>query len=573
MRTNTMYKKLTFGLAVLAIATLSSCSKMGPLSSDYFTVTPNPLEAETGKVPVTINGLFPEKYMKRKAVVTVTPVLRYEGGEALGQSATFQGEKVEGNNKTISYRMGGNYTMRTSFDYIDPMLKSELWLAFTGTVGKKTLDIPEVKVADGVIATSELARRTIKSASTSFAPDNFQHLIKMKQEANIQFLVNQANIRTGELRSVSVQDFLNTLKDIQLNETGKAYENIEISSYASPEGSLQFNTELADKRGQNTKDYVSQEMKNTGLTGNIDTKYTAEDWEGFQQLVSKSNIQDKEVILRVLSMYNDPEEREQQIRNLSAAYGDLTKEILPRLRRSRILLHYDLIGRSDDEIIKQVAEDPSKLSVEELLYATGLVEDSTEQDRILNKAIDNYPSDYRAYNNLATLAYARGDYATANRLVNQALALNPNAPEPNVNKGLLYLVEGNTDEAAQHLSKGSNALGLSEALGNLYLLQGNNAQAVKSFGKSASNSAALAHLLNKDYLTAASTLNAVAEPDGMTSYLKAIIAARTNNNDLAIDNLKTAISKDPSLASYAAKDLEFVKLMGDETFKEVTQQK
>lgn len=568
-----MSKKISLCMTVLAAAVLSSCSKMGPLSPDYFTVTPNPLEAQAGKVPVTINGLFPEKYMKRKAVVTVTPVLRYEGGEALGQPATFQGEKVVGNNQTISYRVGGNYTMKTTYDYIDPMHKSELYLVFAATVGKKSVSMPEVKVADGVIATSELVKRTLKSASTSYAQDNFQRIIKKKQEANIQFLINQAKIRTGEIKSVSVQDFLATLKDIPVEENRKAFDGIEISSYASPDGSLDFNTKLADQRGKTTKSYVAGEMKAAGVEGNVDSKYTAEDWEGFQQLVSQSNIQDKDVIIRVLSMYNDPEEREKQIRNISAAYGDLTKEILPRLRRSRIMLHYNLIGRTDEEIMSQFNQEPAKLSVEEMLYAASMADDEEQQEKILGKMKDLYPNDYRSYNNLATLAYQRGDYAQAKQLVDKALALNANAPEANVNKGLLSMLDGNTAEATQYLSKGSNALGLNEALGNLYLLQGNNAQAVKAFGKDASNSAALAQLLNKDYLSAATTLNGVAEPDAMTSYLKAIIASRTNNTDLAIDNLKTAVSLDSSLADYAAKDLEFVKLRNDAAFKQITQLK
>lgn len=568
-----MSKKISLCMTVLAAAVLSSCSKMGPLSPDYFTVTPNPLETQAGKVPVTINGLFPEKYMKRKAVVTVTPVLRYEGGEALGQPATFQGEKVVGNNQTISYRVGGNYTMKTTYDYIDPMHKSELYLVFAATVGKKSVSIPEVKVADGVIATSELVKRTLKSASTSYAQDNFQRIIKKKQEANIQFLINQAKIRTGEIKSVSVQDFLATLKDIPVEENRKAFDGIEISSYASPDGSLDFNTKLADQRGKTTKSYVAGEMKAAGVEGNVDSKYTAEDWEGFQQLVSQSNIQDKDVIIRVLSMYNDPEEREKQIRNISAAYGDLTKEILPRLRRSRIMLHYNLIGRTDEEIMSQFNQEPAKLSVEEMLYAASMADDEEQQEKILGKMKDLYPNDYRSYNNLATLAYQRGDYAQAKQLVDKALALNANAPEANVNKGLLSMLDGNTAEATQYLSKGSNALGLNEALGNLYLLQGNNAQAVKAFGKDASNSAALAQLLNKDYLSAATTLNGVAEPDAMTSYLKAIIASRTNNTDLAIDNLKTAVSLDSSLADYAAKDLEFVKLRNDAAFKQITQLK
>lgn len=554
-----MQTKLSFILSIAAVAVFTSCSKMGPLSADYFTVVPNPLEATAGKVPATINGLFPEKYMKKKATVTVTPVLRYADGQAEGQSATFQGEKVQGNNQTIAYRTGGNYTMRTTFPYNEAMRKSDLYLTFDARAGKKIYKVPDVRVANGVLATSELVKRTLTSASTAYAADNFQRIIKQKQEANIQFLVNQAIIRTGELKSVSVQQFLSTLRDIQADTEAKAVENVEIASYASPEGSLKFNTTLAQNRGKNTQDYISKELADKGLKADVNTKYTAEDWEGFQQLVGKSNIQDKEVILRVLSMYQDPEERETQIRNISAAYTELAKEILPQLRRSRIMLNYDLIGRSDDQIKSQYTADPSKLSVDELLYGVGLADADSEREEILKSAASLYPADYRAYNNLATLAYQRGDYAAATEYVNKALALNGAAAEANVNKGLLQLLAGDTDGATQSLAKGSGAEALNEALGNLNIMQGNYAQAVKYFGQTASNSAALAQLLSKDYLTANSTLERIARPDAMTNYLKAIIAARTNNSELAQTLLRAAVAQDPSLATLAANDLEFVK--------------
>ncbi len=566
-----MYKKLTIVMMVLAAAVMTSCSKkMGALSEDYFTVTPNPLEANAGKVPATINGLFPEKYFKRKAVVTVTPVLRSNGGETTGPAATFQGEKVEGNNQTISYRTGGNYTMKTTYDYIDPMHKSELYLTFNAKVGKKTVEIPDVKVANGVLATSELVKRTLLSATTSYAADNFQRNISQKQEANIQFLINQANIRTGELKSVSVQQFLDVLKDIQTEEEHRSVDGIEISSYASPEGSLALNTELANARGKNTKDYVSGQMDSIGVKGDITSKYTAEDWEGFQQLVSQSNIQDKDVILRVLSMYQDPEEREVQIRNLSAAFTNLADEILPRLRRSRITINYNIIGRSDEEILTQFEQDPSKLSVDELLYATTLTFDEDEQKAILSKATALYSDDYRAYNNLATLAYQDGDYALAQEYVNKAMSVNSSASQPNVNNALLAMLKGDTDTATQSLAKGSGAQGLNEAMGNLNIMKGNYAEAVKNFGSDNSNSAALAKLLNKDYLGAAQTLNNVEMPDAMTSYLRAIVAARTNNTDQALENLQTAIALDSSLASYAADDLEFASLASNATFQQLT---
>lgn len=563
--------------SALAIATIAitavimgSCSKMGELNSRNFTVTPSPLETNGGKVTATINGVFPEKYMKRKATVTITPVLRYKGGEATAQSASFQGEKVVGNAQTISYRLGGNFTLRTQFDYQEPMHQSELYLTFDVKKGKKAVNQKDVKVADGVISTSDLVKRTVRSAATAYADDNFQHVIKQKQDANIQFLINEAKIRNGELKSVSVQQFLNTLKDIQSDAEGKSMNGIEISSYASPEGALDFNTKLAQNRGSNTKTYVNKQLRQHSLDASVDSKYTAEDWEGFQQLVSQSNIQDKDLILRVLSMYTDPEDREKQIRNLSAAFTDLTKEILPQLRRSRIRINYDLIGRSDDQIEEQYKTDASKLSVDELLYAVTLTEDTTRQQEILKKTASIYPNDYRALNDLATIAYQQGDYAAAKQYVNQALAINANAPEANANKALIELLNGNADEASQAIGKAAGASNVNELMGNLALMQGNYAKAVSNFGDTPSNSAALAQLLSKDYISAATTLTHVAKPDAMTSYLKAIIAARTNNSQLAVDNLRDALQADPSLKDYAAKDLEFQSLKSDAGFQLLT---
>ena len=565
-----MQSKLYLSLTILAAATLTSCSKMGALSSDNFSVNPSPLESVGGQVPATINGRFPEKYMKKKAVVTVTPVLRYAGGETAGDAATFQGEKVEANNQTISYRVGGNYTMKTNFKYVPEMLKSDLYLTFNAKKGKKTVKIPDVKIGEGVISTSELVNRTLKNASTAFAPDAYQHIIKQKQEANIQFLIQQAKIRTSELNGVSVKQFVKTLQEIQADEQRKALENIEVSAYASPDGGMSLNTKVAQDREKSTQKYVESQLKKTGLEAEVDTKYTAEDWEGFKELVSQSNMQDKEVILRVLSMYQDPEEREHQIRNLSAAFTDLTQEILPQLRRARMTINYNLIGRSDDEIQAQYKSDASQLSVEELLYSTTLTENVAEQEGIFKKTAQLYPNDYRAYNNLATIAYANGKYNDAKNYLQQALKANSNAAEPNVNLGLISLINNDLTSAQKYLAKGAGSQALGEALGNMYLKQGNYAQAVKSFGNAKSNSAALAQILTKDYMKAAETLAAVQKKDAMTSYLKAIVAARTNNNNIAVDNLRDAIAKDASLAAYAAKDLEVLKLQNDATFKVLT---
>ena len=564
---NKLYLALT---AVAAGLALTSCSKMGALSSDNFSVTPNPLETVGDQVPATINGRFPEKYMKKKATVKVTPVLKYSAGETASTPANFQGEKVVGNDQTIAYRVGGNYTMKANYQYAPEMLKSELYLQFEAKKGKKTYNVPEVKVADGIIATSTLVNQTIKSTAPAYAADAYQHIIKQKEEANIKFLIQQAKIRTSELKSVSVQKFIETLQEIKKDQKRKALDNIEVSAYASPDGGLNLNTKLAKNREDNTAAYVKKTMKNTGIEGNLNTKYTAEDWEGFQKLVAESNIQDKEVILRVLNMYQDPEEREAQIRNISAAFTELAKVILPELRRARISLNYDLIGRSDNEIMQQFKADAKELSIEELLYAATLTDKVAEKKEIFKKTTELYPNDYRAFNNLAVIAIQEGNYDAAQKNVEKALKINANAAEANVNAGLIALINNNKETAKNYLAKGSANEVANNVLGNLYLKEGNYAQAVKAFGNTKSNSAGLAQLLTKDYMTAASTLSSVTDADALTYYLKAVIAARTNNSSLAVENLKSAIKKDSSLAKYAANDLEFKKLAEDAAFKALT---
>lgn len=560
-----MIKKLYLPLLMAMIVALSSCSKkMGELSSDYFTTTPQVLEAVGGKVPVTINGKFPEKYFNKKAVVEVTPVLKWDGGQVKGQPAVFQGEKVEGNDQTISYKMGGNYTMKTSFDYVPEMAKSELYLEFNAKIGDKTVAIPAVKIADGVISTSELINNTLNNANTALGEDAFQRIIKDAHQANIMFLIQQANLRASELKSAGMKDFHNQVAEVNAAEN-KKISNIEISAYASPDGATDLNTDLAEKREANTNKYLSKELKKAKVNAVVDAKYTAEDWEGFQELVSKSNIQDKELILRVLSMYQDPEQREREIKNISSVYKNLADDILPQLRRSRLTLNYEIIGKSDEEIAKLADTDASKLSLEEILYAATLTNDNAKKAAIYTKATQQFPNDYRAYNNLGALAFQAGDVTKAESFLSKAASLKA-APEVNMNQGLLALAKGDKTAAETYLGKAAGAKQINETLGNLYVAQGQYDRAVNAFGDSKTNSAALAQILAKDYNKAKNTLANVAKPDAYTDYLMAILGARTNNVSMLTSSLKSAIQKDSSLAKKAAKDLEFAKYVTNADF-------
>ena len=549
-------------IMLAAILAFSSCSnKLKPLAEEYIKAEPQPLEAIGGKVPVTINATFPAKWFNKKAVVTVTPVLRYEGGEAWGTAYTYQGEKVQGNNQVIPYKEGANVTMKSAFTYKPEMKKSELYLTFDAKVKNKTVKLPDVKIGEGVIATSALADAA--TANAAVAADKFQRIIKEAHDASIMFLIQQANLRSQELNKEEISDW----KDLVKNADEAPNQNvaIEIQAYASPDGGVELNTGLAERREQNTDKYLAKELKKMKVDAPVDAKYTAQDWEGFQELVSKSNLQDKDLVLRVLSMYKDPEQREQEIKNISSVYSTLAEEILPQLRRSRLVANIEIIGKSDDEITALAKNDPKALNVEEILYAATLTDDDAEKTRIYNEASKLYPSDYRTWNNVGMMAFRAGDLAKAEQMFNKANSVKNN-PESNMNLGLIALTKGNQAKAQQLFGNAAGVAELSEALGVLYLEQGEWAKAANSFGSVKSNNAALAQILTKDYSKAAQTLNAVPNPDATTSYLKAIVAARTNDANGVVSNLKQAIAKDSSLKNEAAIDLEFAKYATNSDF-------
>jgi len=538
----------------------TSCSKLGPLSADNFSVAPTPLETQAGMVPAAINGHFPEKYMKRKAIVTIVPELRYSNGTVVqGNVATFQGENVAGNDQVISYRLGGSYTMKTNFPYADDN-KADMYLTFRAFIGSKKVDVPEVKVSYGIIATSELYKRTLQTAQAAIAPDAYQRISKQKQEANIKFLIQQANLRKSELANNSVQEFVKMLQRINKDREGLNLDNVEVSAYASPDGGFNINDRLAAERQKVSEQYVNQELRRIQMQANVDAKYTAQDWDGFQELVKASNIQDKEVILRVLSMYKDPEEREQQIKNISSAFRELADGILPQLRRARLTINYETVGRSDDQILEQIKTDATKLSVEELLYGAALSNNLKSREDIYKLTTEVYPNDARAYNNLATIQYARGNYKAAQQYIEKAQSLASDLPEAKANLGMIALQAGDIKTAEQYIAAATGANGLQEVLGNLHLAQGNYAQAEQDFSDIYSNSAALAQIMNKNYASAAVTLKYVKNPDAITEYLKTVLSARMGNLDDARESLAKALTIEPALQRYADNDLELIRL-------------
>ena len=558
-------KKGLFLSLIAAVAMLASCNKSLP-NPEQINVNPSPLEVKGGKVNADITGTFPEKKFAKKGVLVVTPVLKYEGQEALGEPVTYVGEKAKENGKTVNYRNGGTYSQSVSFKYVPAMRKSELYLRFNATIGSKEIEIPDLKIADGVVATAELA--SAKDNKTAATPDKFQRIIQEMTEADIQFLIQSAEIRSKETGKEEMKALQAAIKDAKEAEK-KEINKIEVAGYASPDGGMSLNEKLAQNRQKAAAKFLQKDLKKNKVSNGIESNITAEDWEGFQKAMENSNMQDKDLVLRVLSMYSDPEEREAQIKNLSSVYGSIKEDILPALRRSRLILTTDLIGKSDEEIKKLAKEDPTQLSVEELLYAATLTEDKAEKMDIYSKAANIY-NDYRAWNGLGQLYFEEGNIAEARRCYGHALEIQPNDPDVNYNAGVAAMADGDLAKAEEYLGKAAGTKGnLNAALGTLYTQKGDYAAAKKAYGNTPTNNAAVQQILNEDYAGASQTLNAVKEPNATTAYLKAIVGARTNDKAAVYANLKSAIAQDASMKARAAEDIEFAKFAEEAEFQAI----
>lgn len=563
-----MKKQLLFALTVLVAVFFSSCRNMKDLDPSLFTCTPNPLETKAGKVEATITGTFPVRYFTRNAVVTVTPVLRMSNGTTVkGTPSVFQGERVRGNNTVIPFRAGGSFTLRASFNYVPEMAVSELFLEFDVVSRRRTFSLKPVKVADGVIATSEMFKGELKSlGSAVIVADKFERDIMEMTEADILFLIEQSTIRRAETRAEDIVALSKSIVEAR-DALNKSIERLEIASYASPDGALDLNTRLAEARQKETEKFMNAELRRINSSLTIESRFTPEDWDGFRKIMEKSNIQDRDLILRVLSMYTDPEQREREIKNLAAAYKQIADEVLPQLRRSRLKLMVKVTGKSDAEISKLAKEDPAQLNLEELLYAATLTTNLNEKAAIYQRVVSTHPNCPRGHNNLGVVRFEQGN-AEATALFARALELAPNNADINYNAGLAAMRRDALPQALAFFGKAAGTSGnLNNALGTYYAIMGDYARAKTSFGDTKTNNAALLHILNREFNTARATLAAVPQPDGMTAYLSAIVSARTNDRDGVVSNLRTAVSRDRALAAKATRDVEFAKYWNESAFQ------
>ena len=537
--------------ALLLAVLVSSCAcRLKPLDGSAAQVDPNPLTLVGTQIPGQVRLTIPAKWCHKRAIVNVTPELRYNGTSVTGQTVTIQGENVRDNYQTISYERGGSVIIPFAFDYKPGMEQSDLYLTFAATVKGKKVNLPAVKVARGTIMTADLA--SISDITPALARDAFQRVIKEQYTADLKFLINRAEVRAAELNKREVKDWQDVVDNAY--QVPNQEVDIEIQAYASPDGAQDFNERLSAQRERNTSRVVARQLGKKKIE--VNAHYTAEDWDGFQKLLEASKIQDKELVLRVLSMYPDPEDREREIRNLSHVFTQLADEILPELRRSRLNANVRIIGKSDDELKMFMAQRPGRLTIEEILYTATLYDNAKDQMNAYQQAVQLYPKDYRAYNNIGTLYLAQGNYEQAASYFAKAQKIQPNAAS-NMNEALLALDRGNLAEAQHLMGSAVEVPEAGQGIGLLQMHEGKYADAIRSFGNTPSNTLAIAQIMQGQYADATRTLAAVAQPNGETAYLKAVVAARTNDLQALVSNLRAAIALDRSYAQRAQRDLEF----------------
>ena len=568
-----MKRIIYVSLIVLSAVALSSCGGLNKMKKEApnvsYQVNPSPLEEHAGQVAMTITGQFPEKYFNKKAVVTATPVLVYEGGETAFEPVTLQGESVQENNKVISYA-GGKFTYNGKIEFTDDMRRSQLMLRATATLKSKSLDFDPVKLADGVIATPTLVKT---KPHPVLMPDKYQRIVPETKEADIKFVINRYNLRNSQLKKEDVTNLLNFVKDVA-QAPNLEFTGSEIHGYASPDGPLDFNDKLSKKRAGVVDKYMGKKFKKAKVVedvSKIQEHSTAEDWAGFKQLVQASDLKDKDLILRVLSMYSDPEVREKEIKNMAAAYEELKTDILPQLRRSVIRVNVNKIGFSDEEILKYMDSNPDTLGIEAMLHAGALTDDPATQLKYYKTAFEKYPTCIRAINNIGAVYLKMGKADEAEQALKQAEQMKAVDPVK-TNLGWVELMKGNKDKAEEYFTSVQKPTDESNfGLGTIAIMNGKYQDAVNYFGTQKGFNAALAQLLNGNAQAAKNVLDGIDHSCQWKEYLYAVVGARLGDENMVMDHLKKSVEKDAKMKDLARTDMEFAKYFENEQFKAIVQ--
>ena len=572
-----MKKTLGF-IAVVALSGLitvscSSLKKMKKRAGEItYSVTPETLVAKGGMVDLKIDVTFPAKYFNKKVAIEATPVLRFKGGEKAYEMKAIQGEKVQGNAEVIPYEAGKTVSYMSRIPYEDAMRLSDLEIDITGAKGAKTVKFDPRKIGDGVIATETLV---VNAPATSVGEDKFQRIIKQQEEAAIYYLINSANIRSKEMTSEEMKKLEAYIKEAAAKENMNL-NGIDVRSYASPDGAYDFNEKLANQREKSSSTFLKKQMKKGKVEQYKDENFfknfvVAEDWDGFKKAMEESNIQDKELILRVLSMHSDPEVREREIRNIASAFAVVADQILPKLRRSLFVVNTELIGKSDDELKALAKSSPAELNVEELLYSATLFDNNNDKLAIYETCMRQFPNDWRGFNDAGMVQFEMGNIAAAQSNFNKANSMSANNPVVQNNLGAVALKNGDLKQAEIYFGAATGAGDeVNYNKGIVAIKSGDYAAAVNYFGQCNCVNAALANVLAGNNNEALKKLNAENKECPMSYYLKAVIGARTNDATAVIENLKKACSLDASFKQLAATDMEFVKFFENNDFVTIT---
>lgn len=569
-------------LFILAVVVLSACSGLNKMKKNagkiQFKVNPEVLESHAGKVDMAIDGRFPSKYFNKKATLVATPVLKYEGGSKTLSPVTVQGEKVEANNRVIGYTSGGSLSFKDALPFEKEMSKSELFVNLKASKGSKSVDFKPVKIANGVIATSEMVANFPKAVlgvkreentTGKYDPniDAFQRVVPDEMMADIHYLINKSNIRREEVEASDVKNFEEYTKKASKDEKTDL-KRVEVSAYASPDGTIDLNTDLAANRKESSSEFLTKKLKEAGIIIDLKTKYTPEDWDGFKELLEKSNIRDKELILRVLSMYSDPEVREREIKNLSETFTDVSSEILPQLRRAKMTTSVDFIGKTDEELKALAKSNPSALNPAELLYAATLFEDLNEQLSVYTSFSKIYSTDWRGPNNMGYVLVKQMKYDEAKPLFEKAETLKNSDPVVKNNLGVSALRDGDVAKAETLFGAAAGAgKEVNYNLGVVSLKKAEYDKAVKYFSTDQDINTALAKIMAGNNNGALKDLEAFERPNCfMKEYLKAVIGARTAKESLLFESLQKAIEYNPEMKAKAKSDMEFAKYFANPKF-------
>ncbi|MDR9488409.1 hypothetical protein [Salibacter sp.] len=563
MKANTARNLSLVVAASLGVMACNPLNKMAKNSNDVnYSVTPDPLEMHGDSVEVTVKGSYPAKYFNKKAVVDVKPVFVSDGQEVKEfETITLVGQDAEEDGRKVNYDKGGSFTYVTKVPYKPEMMSGELKAKIVGRYKSKSQELANVKVADGTIVTPNLVEADDKPILGS---DEFQRITTDVHNAQIHYLINSSYVRPSELRDEDMEKLIEMIEK-KAADSNYVFKKADIQAYASPDGELSLNEDLAKDRAESAAKALKRQMRKADAEkGTKDEFYNlvgkGEDWKGFKKAMQASDIKDKDLILRVLEMYQDVEKREQEIKNLAETYTVLKDEILPELRRSQIALSIDKVGKSDEQIAQLAADSAKGLNVEELLYAATLTDELNKKLEIYKKAAKIYADDWRGHNNAGYVKLMQNDVSAAKSYFEAAQSKASNNPIVMNNLGVIARLNGDRSTAMDYYNKANGAGDeVNYNKGIVNILNGNYDAATSNFSSFNSVNKALAQILAGSADQAVRTID---DSDEKTTakayYLKAIAGARTNNKELVMNNLKTAISKDPAMKDRAMKDAEFI---------------